>query len=102
MKVKCKLCENLVDEDDWVVCESCRNKAKTYENARDIGHSWEEEISLNGFWAFCFTKEDIDDILYAKFKSLPEEEQKSLIERYCEDDMLYFVRWLVKQWKEEK
>ena len=97
MKVKCKLCENLVDEDDWEVCESCRNKAETFENATEIGNSYITEVPINEFYAHCFSQQDIDDILYAKFKSLPEEEQKRLIESYCEDDMLYFVNWLVRK-----
>lgn len=100
--IKCKFCDNLVAEDDWKVCETCRDKAKTYETARDIGNSWEENVSVNGFWEFCFSKEEIDDILYSAFKALPEDNQKELICRYCEDDMLYFVRWLTKQWNTEK
>lgn len=102
MKVKCKLCENLVDEDDWMVCESCRDKAKNFDNVIEIGNSWREEVSINGFWKKCFNQQDIDDILYARFKSLSEEEQKKLISEYCEDDMLYFVNWLVKKCKQEK
>lgn len=97
MKVKCKLCENLVDEEDWEVCENCRNNAETFENATQIGNSYREAVIINGFYKHCFSQQDIDDILYAKFKSLSEEEQKRLIAEYCEDDMLYFVNWLVRK-----
>ena len=34
-KCKCKVCNNLVDEDDWLVCQECRDKAKNFENAID-------------------------------------------------------------------
>lgn len=99
MKVKCKLCENLVDEDDWEVCESCRDKAITFNTATEIGNSFRENVSINGFYQHCFCEKDIDDILYAKFKSLPEEEQKRLIAEYCEDDVLFLVKWLVRKCK---
>ena len=99
---KCKFCGKEIADDDWNICETCCEKAKTYDTARDIGNSWEENISVNGFWQFCFTKEEVDDILYAAFKALPEEKQKELIDKYCEYDMLYFVRWVTKRWNEEK
>lgn len=99
---KCKICGTYVNEDDWLVCEDCRNNAKTFDTAFDIGNSWREEVSINGFLHHCFTQEEIVDILYAKFKSLPEDEQKQLIYSYCEDDMLYFVRWIIQKWKEEQ
>ena len=99
---RCKICGSLVPEDDWIVCEHCRDNAKILDTALEIGDSWREDIEINGFYHHCFSQQDIDDILYAKFKSLPEEEQQKLISEYCEEDMLYFVRWLVKQWKEEK
>ena len=97
MKVKCKLCENLVEEDDWMVCESCIKKAETFENATEIGKWFTKKVTINEFYGHCFSQQDIDDILYAKFKSLPEDEQKRLISKYCEDDMLYFVDWLVRK-----
>lgn len=93
----CKLCKNPVTDDDWDICESCIKKAEIFENALEIGNSWREEVSINGFYQHCFNQQEIDDIFYAKFKSLPEEEQKKLIEGYCEDDMLYFVDWLVRK-----
>jgi hypothetical protein len=99
MKKPCKLCGNLIEDDDWDLCESCRKKNETFENATDIGNSYREEVSINGFFKHCFSQQDIDDILYAKFKSLTDEEQKRLIESYCEDDMLYFVDWLVRKCK---
>lgn len=100
--LKCKFCDNLVAEDDWKVCESCRDKAKTFDNALEIGNSWREEVSINGLWKHCFSQQDIDDILYARFNSLSKEEQQKMISEYCEEDMLYFVRWLTKQWNTEK
>ena len=99
MKNRCKICGNAVEEEELVVCKDCRDMAKTYENARGIGRSWQEKISLNGFWTFCFTQEEIDDILYGAFARMTEEEQKKLISEYCEEDVLYFVRWLTRHAK---
>lgn len=96
---KCELCENLVNDNDWSVCENCREKAKTFENAVEMGNSWREEISINGFLHHCFTQQEIEDILYSYFTDLPEEEQKKKIDSFCEEDMLYFVRWITKKCK---
>lgn len=99
---RCRVCGTRVDEDDWSVCEDCREKAKTLDNAYSMGRSWREEVSINGFWRTCFTDEEIDDIFYAYFKSLSEEEQKKLIDKYCDYDTLYFVRWITEKCKEEE
>lgn len=102
MKVKCKLCETLVNEDDLEVCKSCREKAETFENATKIGNCYRKEVFINEFYTHCFCPQDIEDILYGAFKGLPEEEQKRLIKEYCEDDILYFTSWLVRKCRQGK
>ena len=97
MKKKCKLCENLIDEDDWDLCESCIEKHKTFENAEVIGSNYKDEVLVNEFYSHCFSPKEIDEILYLQFKSKPEEEQKKLINSYIEEDMLFFVDWLVRK-----
>lgn len=96
MKKKCKLCENLIDEDDWDLCEDCINKAKTFENATRIGHLYKDEVLINEFYSHCFSEKELEEILYIAFIELPKEEQKKRIDKYIEDDMLFFVDWLVR------
>ena len=101
MTKPCKMCSKPIKEDDWDLCEECIDKGKTFDNAYDIGNYWRENVNINGFLKHCFSQIEIDEILWAKFKSLPENEQKKLIDEYCEDDTYYFVRYLIEKWKQE-
>ena len=99
---RCDMCGNSIAEDDWCICETCRNKAKTFDWAYSVGNSCREEVSINGFLLYCLGKDYIEDILRTEFDSFSEEKKQRLIGEYCEEDMLYFIRSIRKQWKEAK
>ena len=98
----CIICGKEIKDDEWEICEDCREKAKTFDNSYSMGNSWREDVSINGFWQHCFSQQDIDDILYCHFMSLPEEEQKRLVDSFFYYDTLFFVRWIEKKWKKQK
>lgn len=96
---KCEKCGKKINLKDWDFCEECLEKEKTLENCLLIGTYYDEEVEINGFWGFCFTDEKIEEILRSAFEKLPIEEKNDLVKKYCEYDMLYFVRYLKKNEK---
>ena len=92
----CKICGKPIDEDDWDICEDCIEKNKTFENATLIGHLYKDEVLINEFLLHCFSADEIERILFEKFMSLSSEEREKHIRSYIEDDMLFFVDWLVR------
>ena len=101
MKKKCELCENLIDYENLYLCDSCIEKGKTFQNAEEIGSIYEEKVLINDFYAHCFSKDEINEMLYLQFKSKPEDEQKKLINSYIEKDMTFFVGWLVRKCRKQ-
>lgn len=97
---RCKKCYN------WTpihrpICMDCLNEYKTVETMLEIGSDWEEQISLNGFLVSAFTKEDIERILTDALKSKKVDEIKKEVDKYCDDDIVYFMEVAERKCKEE-
>lgn len=90
----CKMCGEPIEEEDWDVCIDCVSKHMTFKNAYAIGKMWGENVRINQFLLSVFDQEQINHILCAVFKLLPDDEQKEHIYNFCEDDMLYFMGWI--------
>ena len=99
---RCEKCDEFMPEDNLALCDSCIEEYETLENALEIGADYEEKVSLNGFFASAFTKEEIESILLETFKAKDEKIKKNAIKQYCEDDYSYFMGVVDKKWKEEK
>lgn len=99
---RCQKCDEFMPEDSFSLCDSCVEEYETLENALEIGADYGEKVSLNGFFASAFTKEEIESILLETFKAKDEKIKKNAIKQYCEDDYSYFMGVVDKKWKEEK
>ena len=98
---QCKICGEWIDDDDWDICEDCLKKHKTIDNCIEIGEEIEMDISINGFLSFIYSKEDIEKVLVEHLKK-DAEKAKEYVDRFCYDDMSYFVdRVLEKCGKEQ-
>lgn len=102
--VKAKPCENCYS---WTAegrdfCIDCLEEHKTIDTMLEIGADWEETISLNGFLASAFTKEDIEQILIDVLKNGEKGNLDKAINKYCEDDIEYFWGVAEKKCREER
>lgn len=99
----CPICEREYDEEDmmWSVCDSCLFAAETYENALAWGNEEKKEIEINGFLAYAFTSDQIEEVLREKLDEYGnitiDRARKSYAEEYCYDDKSAFADWLVEQ-----
>lgn len=99
MSKTCICCKNVETDNYFGVCKECEEKLKTVDNYFDVGRHLCEDVNINGFLTFCFTKEEIEDILYAELKSYPKEVQDSLVKEYYECNTSYFVKGVEKKCK---
>jgi hypothetical protein len=88
------MCGEPIDEDGLDICEDCIASKMTFENAYAMGKAWGEDVRINEFFTSIFNADQINHILCAVFKLLPDDEQKKHIYNYCNDDLLYFVGWI--------
>ena len=98
---ECKVCGKWIKDDDWDVCDDCLDKHKTSDNCFEIGKEYPEKIEINGFLGFAFTVEEIESILTERLKG-DEEKIKKLAFEYCEEDIPYFVDWVVQKCQKKK
>lgn len=100
--LSCEKCGEYFKENGRCICEKCLNEYKSLDIALEIGSDWEEKLSLNGFLASSFTKEEIELILIDTLKNNEKEKMENAINDFCEYDIDNFWGYAEKKWKEEK
>lgn len=101
--VTCAVCgERFAEHEtelEYGVCEYCYNENYTFENALDyMEHSEDKrDVEVDGFYAFAFTENEINDILKIAFeqktKVAPDVAEQQVID-YCNEDKLCFADYL--------
>jgi hypothetical protein len=100
---ECKCCGDWISMDSvYDYCNECLDTYKTIDTMLEIGTDWEEKISLNGFLASAFTKEDIEQILLDCLKNTEKKKVEEAVEKYYNEDIECFRGYADKKWKEEK
>lgn len=69
--VECEICGEEVPDEECLygVCDSCLAKAETFENALAYGKSTRTSVKINGFFAWFFKRNEIEEILLREMKS---------------------------------
>lgn len=98
---QCSVCDEWVKDDEWDVCEECREKSMTEEVCLEIGEENACDVRLNEFLSSAFSEEEIEQILLEKLRQ-DENKMREAIKSYCESDMLYFVEWVAEKWKTQR
>ena len=76
-----------------------KENVKTFDNAYFVGKFECDQVNLNGFLLSCFSKEEIEDILYSEFQSYPEQIQKKFVNDYYDANPSTFERRIKKKCK---
>jgi predicted nucleotidyltransferase len=97
---ECEICGDYIKESGIDICEKCLEDYKTLDIVLEIGADYEEALSLNGFLASAFTKEEIELILIDTLNNNEKERMDKAIKKYINDDVDYFGRHVEKKWKE--
>lgn len=88
---KCIMCGNIVENEDYHICDSCINKNITIENALSLGKDSTEKVEINGFIASYFKGhiDEMEDMLIKqiqlKYESDPDTVNTALKEYFDED-----------------
>jgi len=63
--VVCDLCGEEVPDEEcrWGVCDKCLAEAETFETAMDYGEDRKVAVELNGYLAYEFSADEIEEIL---------------------------------------
>lgn len=98
---RCPICEREFDEEemDNDVCDECLQKNNTYENALKWGASDKTAVTINGYLAWQFSVEAIEEILKHE---LDEALALGVLSDYSNYNMgakSDFADWLVEQKK---
>lgn len=84
--------DDFYEHDGGEYCYDCWLEARGYDesltedNARLFGENNEEDITLNGFLSWLYTREEIEDILWADFEKAPAERQRLWIDDFANND----------------
>lgn len=87
------------------VCIECLREEMTVDNALKCGAdgSARDEVSINGFLAWLFTAEKIDEILTREVERLINKSDSNAVhiinqaEEWCGADLSYFADWLKRR-----
>lgn len=99
----CDMCGHFTEYDFDGICKEClMDEASDVEQVIEYGKSDDDngEVTINGLFAYVYTPEEINDILMADFKRLPEEKQKEFTRRYVCNDEYCFADWLKEKEKD--
>jgi len=63
--VTCPICEQEVPDEQciWGVCDKCLAEAETFDTAMDYGNDRKVAIEINGYLAYEFSADEIEEIL---------------------------------------
>ncbi|MCM1236789.1 MAG: hypothetical protein NC489_42475 [Ruminococcus flavefaciens] len=101
---RCEMCGEYYKSEDLHdgVCIECLREEMTVDNAIKCGAdgSARDEVSINGFFAWLFTAEKIDEILLREVERLIKKSDSNAVhiinqaEEWCGADLSYFADWL--------
>ncbi len=93
---ECAVCGSMRYESELVneVCKDCLDKACTPETAIRIGTECTESVEINGFYAYLFGAERINEILANHAVNTPERILQTDAKRYVLDDTLCTAEYL--------
>ena len=99
----CPICEREFDEElvEDGVCTTCLTEQATYETAIKYGAERKQTVEINGFLAYAFDKDEIEEALMKILEEIPKlpmpPEGEFVALDYCFEDTMDFADWLVKQ-----
>lgn len=101
--VTCPICEQEVPDEECLygVCDSCLAKAETFETAMDYGEDRKVAVELNGYLAYEFSADDIEEILKREL-ALCRLTGCAEYHGYLTDDSSDFADWIKERKKGEK
>lgn len=96
----CPACKTIYITQEEDICEDCWDDAQTLDNCLEIGRGefMDEEVSINGFLATVYSKEDIERILIKDFKTnITLDKEKEYIYKYLDEDRDFLASWLAEK-----
>lgn len=98
--VVCDLCGEEVPDEEclWGVCDSCLAKAETFGNAMDYGEDRKVSVELNGYLAYEFSADEIEEILKRELSDSYIIGWTS-VHNFLTDDSSDFAGWLKERKK---
>jgi len=96
--VTCPICEQEVPDDEcWYgACDKCLMKAETFENALDYGNDRKVAVEINGYLAYEFSADEIEEILKREL-ALCRLTGCTDYHGYLTDDSSDFADWLIER-----
>ena len=100
--------EHCEECDEWFpvgtcangICESCMEKhASDFETVKRYGDSHKEERTINGFFSWMFTDDEIDEILEREARSSIFIQE--YMKKYATQDPDEFTMWIKKEEKKD-
>lgn len=83
-------------EDSHFICEKCIEDEKTFQNCIELGKEFKQTVKLNEFLCFAFSVEEIEKTLIEKLMQ-DDSKTRELVENYCENDLDFYIGWLVNK-----
>ena len=107
---QCAECGEYFAEDEMSgeYCTECLKEHATVENAIESGNEATEKVSVNGFVAFVFSEEEINEILVGALEKKIDSGTagaNAIIDKardFCFDDATWFAEWLEEKRRDEK
>lgn len=92
---ECPLCGREIAENDMIyaVCDQCLADNKAVATALEYGAERTTKVSINGFLAYQFDADEINDILTAALSDLFKTDHRE----FLNDDEDDFAMWLQKR-----
>lgn len=92
----CDKCGEDFEPDEVVghFCAKCIGKAITIDKATKYGADRKVSVELNGFLAWVFASDEIEEVLMRHFMDTSDNWQKRMVNEYCRDDLSDFSDWL--------
>ena len=96
---QCPICKEWFSDEDmrYGVCADCLGKSVTKENAFRYGSDDTHTVEINGFLAWCYSADEIMEILSKHFEKTSDAWKKRMIAEYLNDDKWNFAEWLEDQ-----
>ena len=100
----CDECDEwfLCDEVVGRLCDKCLKKHINEDTVFKYGDARKQGVELNGFLAYVFEPDEIEEILTEHFRSIWGERQTELINNYITDDPDDFGNWISNEREEDK
>ena len=93
---QCPICRECFSEEEmrYGVCADCIDKSVTKDNAFRYGSDDTQTVEINGFLAWCYSADEIMEILSKHFEQTSDGWKKRMVAEYLNDDKWNFADWL--------